>query len=520
MRGRCLSVVASGAASALACAAASAASLQMHHVWLGGKCDPGIVETIDVPVGVISLSQHIKGWSPANQAGRPRWINFNRWESDNQIWAGFGPNMNFGPPWMSAISSNFSPDPPVNGGVVDYVEQDKVLTPVRMQVEIESVHWYSGDGSCAQAPMEMWVSIGTGGTAAAPLGGMNETASSPTTPTAPPTPKVTAIPPPTPPAAPPPPPNAGATGWTYQGIGDCLGHDVGRSQTSAPDPAMCKPGVDTAVCWDAKQYVNKGDNSVWCTYKNVTVQQCNANSPNPARMYSCQNGPVSTAPATPTAPPTPKVTVTPPPTPPATPPATPTAAKACPDNPPAMELQTCHIVAKPGAAIDVPIYLLKSTDLANLNLELRYDGAVVKAAGKAKIGPMLNASQELFESNPNQLGLVKVGFAGTAGVAGSGILAYVPFTVVGAAGSHSVLDVKDTAADTASGAVAKLLLAPGDIVVEAPPPPPPVFTALDALKALQMSVGLLPPDMAYDLDKSGQITSNDARLILARVVGH
>ena len=177
MRGRCMSVVASLAASVLACATASAASLQMHHVWLGGKCDPGIVETIDVPVGVISLSQHIKGWSPANQAGRPRWINFNRWESDNQIWAGFGVNLNFGPPWMSAISSNFSPDPPVNGGVVDYVEQDKVLTPVRMQVEIESVHWYSGDGSCAQAPMEMWVSIGTGGTAAAALGGMSGTAS-------------------------------------------------------------------------------------------------------------------------------------------------------------------------------------------------------------------------------------------------------------------------------------------------------------------------------------------------------
>jgi len=421
--------------------------------------------------------------------------------------------MNFGPPWMSAISSNFSPDPPVNGGVVDYVEQDKVLTPVRMQVEIESVHWYSGDGSCAQAPMEMWVSIGTGGTAAAALGGMNETASSPT-----PTPAPTATP------TPAPAPSA----WVYSGIGDCLGHDVGKSSTPAPDPSMCRPGASTAVCWDGKTYINKGENSVWCTYKNVTVAQCNENGPNPARMYSCQNAPTATSVATPTPTatpaPTPKPTVAPTPTPNSSPVPTPTGttslSKPCPDNPAALELQVCHIVAEPGAAIDVPIYLLKSTNLANLNLELRYDGAVVKTAGKAKIGPMLNASQELFESNPNQLGLVKVGFAGTAGVAGSGILAYVPFTVVGAAGSHTVLDIKDTAADAASGAVAKLLLASGDIVVEAPPPPPPVFTALDALKALQMSVGLLPPDMTYDLDKSGQITSNDARLILARVVGH
>jgi len=192
-------------------------------------------------------------------------------------------------------------------------------------------------------------------------------------------------------------------------------------------------------------------------------------------------------------------------------------------------LQACHVVAKPGATIDVPIYLLKSVDLANLNFEVHYDAAVVKAAGKAKIGSLLNGAKEIFDSNPNQPGTVKIGFAGTGGVAGSGVVATIPFTVVGAAGSHTTLDVKDTSANTASGAVAKLLLAPGDIVVAAPPPPPPsppppppahVFTALDALKALQMSVGLLPPDMTYDLDKSGQITSNDARLILARVVGH
>lgn len=516
MRGQCLSVVASLAASALACAAASAASLQMHHVWLGGKCDPGIVETIDVPVGVISLSQHIKGWSPANQAGRPRWINFNRWESDNQIWAGFGVNMNFGPPWMSAISSNFSPDPPVNGGVVDYVEQDKVLTPVRMQVEIESVHWYSGDGSCAQAPMEMWVSIGTGGTAAAALGGMNETGSSPTTPTAPPTQGVAPTLPPTPPAVP-TPPDGGATGWTYQGIGDCLGHDVGRSQTSAPDPGMCKPGLDTAVCWDAKQYVNKSDNTVWCTYKNVTVQQCNANSPNPARMYSCQNGPAPTAPATPTAVPTPKVTVTMPPTPQATPPATPTAAKACPDNPPAMELQICNIVAKPGASVLVPVYLLKSVELAALNFELSYDPAVIKLASNPTFGP-LKILGAIFAINTNQAGDLRLGFAAKTGVAESGVFLSVPFTVIGPAGARTALGLKVTSANGGNGAAEKVLVEPGELVVEAPPPPPPAFTALDANRALSMSVGMLAPDMKYDLDKDGQITANDARLILQQVV--
>jgi hypothetical protein len=328
-------------------------------------------------------------------------------------------------------------------------------------------------------------------------------------------------------------PSSAAYAWTSVGTDDCAGADVDSSTGPNPVASKCndKSVGQAAVCRDAN-----------CTYKSTPAMTC-AGGPKPGHLYVC-NGPGSTIASTgptptpaPTATPKPTVTPTPTPKPTVAPSPTPTPnsspvptpsattslSKPCPDKPAALELQVCHIVAKPGAAIDVPIYLLMSVDLANLNLELRYDGAVVKTAGKAKIGPMLNAAQELFDSNPNQLGLVKVGFAGAAGVAGSGVLAYVPFTVVGAAGSHTVLDIKDTAANAASGAVAKLLLAPGDIVVETPPPPPPpppVFTALDALKALQMSVGLLPPDMTYDLDKSGQITSNDARLILARVVGH
>ena len=118
----------------------------------------------------------------------------------------------------------------------------------------------------------------------------------------------------------------------------------------------------------------------------------------------------------------------------------------------------------------------------------------------------------------------------------------MPFKVVGAVGSSTKLELRDTAANTTANARPAFALAAGEIVVTAgqepsdgtgpsshnPPvtPNPPVdtsdqskvFTALDALKALQMSVSLLSPDMAYDLDKNGQITSNDARLILGRAV--
>jgi hypothetical protein len=218
----------------------------------------------------------------------------------------------------------------------------------------------------------------------------------------------------------------------------------------------------------------------------------------------------------------------------------PAVVKPCPDTAAAQtELQACRITANAGATVQVPVYLNKASDLANLNFDLLYDGAVAKAAGKAMKGSLLG-SQALFESNLSQVGAAHIGFAGTTGVTGSGVIAYVPFTIVGAPGSHTSLELKDTAANTSTSGRPAIALAAGEIVVAgaAPPPPNPpppgpppsnpppanpppekTFTALDALKALQMSVGLLAPDMAYDLDKNGQITSNDARLILSRVVG-
>ena len=215
--------------------------------------------------------------------------------------------------------------------------------------------------------------------------------------------------------------------------------------------------------------------------------------------------------------------------------------KACPDNAAQLQLQVCRHTAAQGATIRVPIYLLKSDNLANLNLELRYDAAVAKPAGKAEKGPMLGG-QALLESNVGQAGLARIGFAGSGGVSGSGILAYVPFTILGGPGSHTTLTLQDTAANTVTNARPSFALVAGEIAVpqgqstsadpkpksdtpqqpsDPPKQPEPVkvFTALDALKALQMSVGLMGPDMAYDLDKTGQITSNDARLILRSIVG-
>ena len=106
-----------------------------------------------------------------------------------------------------------------------------------------------------------------------------------------------------------PPSTSGAGTWTYFAVDDCAGHDVGRSDGAAPSPEMCRSGVDTAVCWDGKTYLNKDKAGAWCTYKNVRAEACDEHAPNPARMYACSSataGPASKTPA-PSAP-TPQVT--------------------------------------------------------------------------------------------------------------------------------------------------------------------------------------------------------------------
>ena len=62
---------------------------------------------------------------------------------------------------------------------------------------------------------------------------------------------------------------------------------------------MCRQGVDTAVCWDGKSYVNKDKAGAWCTYKNVRVEKCDEHAPNPARMYACSSAAVGPSNQTP-----------------------------------------------------------------------------------------------------------------------------------------------------------------------------------------------------------------------------
>jgi len=181
----------------------------------------------------------------------------------------------------------------------------------------------------------------------------------------------------------------------------------------------------------------------------------------------------------------------------------------------------------------VPVYLLLTDDVANLNFEITYDTGVVAVVGAPV--PQQNSEGILagnldrdraFRANPGDPGIIRVGFAGTEGINRSGTVAWILFRAVGQPGDRTQLTVSVTAINQPDGtepAIDRIHgaviitdengLVPGDCNGDGD------LDAFDAVCALEISVGLRPVQLNLDLDASGDVTSRDATLILQRDAG-
>ena len=169
-----------------------------------------------------------------------------------------------------------------------------------------------------------------------------------------------------------------------------------------------------------------------------------------------------------------------------------------------------------GQTVEVPIWICNAEDLANMDLTVSYDPAVLTFVSARKGG--LISSGFLFESN-DVGGQVRISFAGTNGVSGSGTIAILTFKVAGGTGSSSTIGVTVTTASNSKGGKLNIPTESGTVTVTPPNPKNPEGrscgpTALTALKALQMAVSKIPVDMTYDVVKDGTVNSADARELL------
>jgi hypothetical protein len=202
-----------------------------------------------------------------------------------------------------------------------------------------------------------------------------------------------------------------------------------------------------------------------------------------------------------------------------------------------MSIQVAQRRVIAGELVQVPVWLVTSNNVANINFELSFNAAVAKSEGSIPKGNLLDNS--LFSSNANDAGIIRAGFAGTGGVSGTGTVMTVPFRAIGKPGDRTLINVSVTTINDPAGKVLTIDRIPGEIVILNPDGTLPgttgtsttggvppgdcdgdgVLTFLDAVCALEMSVKLQPARMLLDIDKSGDVTSRDATLIAQKVVG-
>ncbi|MEZ4569967.1 MAG: hypothetical protein R2849_06505 [Thermomicrobiales bacterium] len=189
-----------------------------------------------------------------------------------------------------------------------------------------------------------------------------------------------------------------------------------------------------------------------------------------------------------------------------------------------MTLQAGQRQVVSGGFVWVPVYLLRSGNVANMNFEIEYSSDVAVIEGNPIQGNLLG--NHIFRANVNDSGIVRVGVAGTSGIVGTGTVAWLPFRAVGQPGDATRLTVTVSTINTPDGTVPAIDRIHGRIIITDQNGQVPgdcngdaVLTEFDAYCALEMSVQLRPVDLVLDMNGDGQVTSRDATLILQRVLG-
>jgi hypothetical protein len=163
----------------------------------------------------------------------------------------------------------------------------------------------------------------------------------------------------------------------------------------------------------------------------------------------------------------------------------------------------------------VPIRLEKAGEVGSLGFNLNYDPSVAEVVKVYQGARMFSAA---FSYNAGVPGVISFGSAATGGVSGDGSAAVIEFRIIGVRGEASPLTLSDGLASDTAVTARSIRLVHGRLTIEEPVTGDGNgdgrITALDALIALRMFVGLSPEDLVMDVNGDGRVTPDDARQLL------
>lgn len=175
-----------------------------------------------------------------------------------------------------------------------------------------------------------------------------------------------------------------------------------------------------------------------------------------------------------------------------------------------------------GSTVRIPLTLRGiEEELGNMDLALGYDPTVLQPTA---IEPGSVAADCLFDYSIAD-GSVRIALAHAQGFGGDGAVAYLLCNVMGAQGWASPLSITELTANRADDyspveipAEDGLFQVTGTEESRGDADGDYLLTPFDALMALKMEEGTLPADPVLDVDGDGQVTAEDARLILTWAV--
>ena len=178
-----------------------------------------------------------------------------------------------------------------------------------------------------------------------------------------------------------------------------------------------------------------------------------------------------------------------------------------------------NLTVASGRKMNVPVMACNIKNLANMDMDIFYDPAVLTFESAEK--GSLNSSS-MFQGN-NKDGKVKISFAAVSGFSGNGSIAYINFLVSGSSGKNSEIKPSVSSANNADGANVAVKTSSGKFTVGSSSAGDcdgdGLVSARDALAALQMAVEKISADLCYDINGDGKVDSSDAREILKKAVG-
>ncbi len=189
-------------------------------------------------------------------------------------------------------------------------------------------------------------------------------------------------------------------------------------------------------------------------------------------------------------------------------------------------LQVGQRRVKPGEIVSLPVYIVNARGLSNMDFEVQFDPSVLEPAGEVAQGPMIEGY--IFAANVSRgtEPVVRVAFASTDGISGSGPIAAIPFRVIGRPGAVGGVAVAVTQANEPSGAVPTVDVIFGGVLVldesggmKGDGNGDGCVDELDARIALRMTVGQRAQNPLLDMDGDGKVSSFDAMQILQYASG-